>query len=164
LDRLNAFRQPDESVLVVGVSVSSYHDPTRNELRGYDAVTTVRVATRSLDRLSGILDVALAAGATSVQNITWLSDREQTGRREALRLAFGEAQANAEALATAAGLQLGPLLKMSTEPEFGPFARASGINLSEVTVTGYGGVPITPSDIVIRASVQLTWRLVERAR
>ena len=35
-------------------------------------------------------------------------------------------------------------------------------DLEEIRVTGYGTVPIAPRDVVARAMVQATWRLVPR--
>jgi hypothetical protein len=38
------------------------------------------------------------------------------------------------------------------------------MGLQAVTVTGYAGVPLAPQDVIVRASVQVTWRLVAKQR
>jgi hypothetical protein len=122
---------------------------------GYEASAVVRVSLRTLDRLSTILDVAFRTGATGVEDIEFHSDREDAARQDALARAYAKARSNALALAHAAGLQLGSLLRLSTQPEASAF-RAYGYSAS----VGYGGVPISPRDISVSATVTATWRLV----
>lgn len=158
LDTLNAMRQPNESVMVAGVSVYANRDD-EGHVHGYAATATVRVATRTLERLGTIIDAALAGGANNIQDVTWLSDREESARREALAQSFSEARQNAQALADAAGLTLGPILTISTEPARGLYGYAARSALA-VTVSGYASVPLAPQDVIVRASVEGTWRLV----
>lgn len=161
LDTLNSIRQPNESVMVAGVSVHANRDD-KGQVRGYAAIATVRVSTRTLERLGTIIDAALAGGANNIQDVTWLSDREESARREALGQSFAEARQNAQVLADAARLALGPLLTVSTEPTRGLFG--SRMALQSVTVTGHASVPLAPQDVIVRASVEGTWRLVARQR
>jgi uncharacterized protein YggE len=159
LDTLNSIRQPNESVMVAGVSVEANRDD-KGQVHGYAASATVRISTRTLERLGTIIDAALAGGANNIEDVTWLSDREESARREALGRAFAEAHQNAQALADAAGLALGSLLTVSTEQMRGPFGSAYAVQA--VTVTGYASVPLAPQDVIVRASVQATWRLVAK--
>ena len=159
LDTLNSIRQPNESVMVAGVSVAANKDD-KGQLRGYAASATVRISTRTLERLGTIIDAALAGGANNIEDVTWLSDRQESARGEALGRAFVEAHQNAQALADAAGLALGPLLTVSTEPMRSPFGSAYAVQA--VTVTGYASVPLAPQDVIVRAFVQATWRLVAK--
>lgn len=161
LDTLSSIRQPNESVMVAGVSVDATRDDN-GRVRGYAASARIRISTRTLERLGIIIDAALAGGANNIEDVMWLSDREESARREALGRAFSEAQKNAQALADAAGLALGPLQTVSTEPMRGLFGPA--MSVQGVTVGGYAGVPIAPQDVVVRASVQGVWRLVAKQR
>lgn len=159
LDTLNAIRQPNESVMVAGVSVAANRDD-KGQVRGYAASATVRISTRTLERLGTIIDAALAGGANNIEDVTWLSDRQESARGEALGRAFFQAYQNAQALADAAGLALGPLLTVSTELLRSPFGSAYAVQ--GVTVTGYASVPLAPQDVIVRAFVQATWRLVAK--
>ena len=161
LDTLNTIRQANESVMVAGVSVAANRDD-KGQVRGYAAFATVRISTRTLERLGTIIDAALAGGANNIEDVTWLSDREASARREALGRAFAEAHQNAQALAEAAGLTLGQLVTVSTEPMRGAFGSAYA--LQAVTVSGYASVPIAPQDVIVSASVQCAWRLAASQR
>lgn len=160
LDTLNSIRQANESVMVAGVSVDANRDDN-GKVRGYAASATVRISTRTLERLGTIIDAALAGGANNIQDVNWLSDREEPARRDALGQAFAEARQNAQALADAAGLTLGPVLTISTVPTPGLIGYASALTVSS---RGYAGVPLAPQDVIVRASVQSTWRLVAKQR
>ena len=159
VDSLTAVHLPAESIQVVGVAVTANENFERGELLNYEASAVVRVTIRNLDRLGRILDVAFAAGATSLSQIEFESDRATAARRDALAKAFAEAKANAETLARAAAVSLGPLLRVSTDPESSPFR---GYQLESVTVSR--GTSISPEDIVVRARVVTTWRLVKVGR
>ena len=157
MDSLNAMRLPVESIQVVAIAVRPNENLQRRELVGYEASAVVRVSLRTLDRLSAILDVALRAGATGLQDIEFHSERENAARRDALSRAYAEARSNALALAQAAGLQLGPLLRLNTQPDFS--AARNFAMASMPFPMGYGQVPVTPRDILVAATVTASWRL-----
>lgn len=163
LDSLNAIRLPDESIQVVAVSVRPNENTERGEVVGYEASGTVRVALRTLDRLGAILDAALRTGATGIDDVEFHSDRESAVRRDALARAYVEARANAVALAKAAGVELGPLLRLATEPEGGsPFRGYYG--LSSVAFRGSSEMQVAPRDITVTMFVHATWRLTRARR
>jgi len=157
VDALNAMRQPEESVQVVGVSVRPNQNYETGALRNYEAAGQVRVTIRHLDRLGRVLDLALASGATGLSDVDFRADSAEAAQGAALARAFEAARANADAIARAAGATLGPLLRVSTIPESEVPSFGRTVGLSEIRVTG--GVPIAPHDIVVGATVYATWRL-----
>jgi len=147
-----------DSVRLVGLDISSSYDYERGELIGYDAAARVEVRLRNLDRLALILDAAFAAGAmTTRDGVEFKSDRAEAARREALAQAFADARLQAEALAEASGLTLGPLVQVTTQRAMG--YDAPEIGAISVTSTN---TSLTPSDVVVWASVQASWRLRDR--
>jgi uncharacterized protein YggE len=157
LDSLKAIRQPAESVQVVGLSVRPNEDRERARVVDYEAAAIIRITLRSLDRVGTILDVGLRSGATEVQDIEYHSDREEAARDDALAQAYARARSSALALTKAAGITLGPLVRLSTEPDEGlnRFAFAA----EAVNVGGWGSVAVAPKDIEVTARVAATWRL-----
>jgi uncharacterized protein YggE len=155
VDSLSAVRLADESVQVVAVSVRPRENYERGEITGYEASATVRVALRAVDRVAAIIDVALRTGATGVEDIDFLSDREDAARSEVLERAYGRAYNDALALAKAAGMELGPLLRLSTGTDpsmnFAVYAEAQAAFGRQVS--------IAPQDVRVTAAVTGTWRL-----
>lgn len=77
-------------------------------LLGYFVSRQVQVEVRDLDQLGPLLERAVDAGANQVGEPQLDSSRRKDLEREALAKAVKDAQANAEVLARAAGVRLGP--------------------------------------------------------
>ncbi len=155
IDSLRAAPQSADSVLVVAVSVRPNQNYQSGTLVGYTASAIIRVNLHSLDRLGAVLDRALTSGATGVDRIEFHSDHESTARLQALAQAYRNARADAEVLAEAAGVRLGSLAQLSTEPQFGP---VYGLTMNYSGIEG--SVPITPSDVRVTATVHAQWHVV----
>lgn len=113
VDALEGMGFPSDSLSRRRFSVS----PSRNTLQGgaitgYIASANLRVRTGELSRLSEIVETALLAGATDVNQIVFGSTRTDELREEALRLAIIAAERDASILAEARGGRLGELLEV----------------------------------------------------
>jgi len=76
-------------------------------LLGYVVSRQVEVELRDLDQLGALLERAVDAGANQVGDASLDSTRRKELERQAMALAVQDARLNAEALARAAGAQLG---------------------------------------------------------
>lgn len=156
---LHAVRHEQDSVLVTGITVGPNHDFSRGTIVDYGSTTTVRVVVRDLDSLSRFLEVAFASGATSVVDVSFLSERADSARGVALARAFARAEADARALADAAGAELGPVLRVSTdshdEQEFDP-------GLLYLNAPRRSLAMLTPQDVSVAATTMVTWRIRRR--
>jgi uncharacterized protein len=77
------------------------------EIVGYTAVSSVSVRVRDLDRAGAVVDAAVGAGANQISGPALIRSDEDALYRNALREAFADARAKAQALAAAAGVTLG---------------------------------------------------------
>jgi uncharacterized protein YggE len=160
VDTLGTLISTGDSVRVVALGIGPAENFERGEIVGYDAIAQIEVTLRNLDRLPGILDAAFAGGATSnYRGVEFKSDRAGEASRQALIQAFEDARHQAEALAQAADMTLGPLIEITTQPrlmaDFPPRGFQSGVVTSSAA-------SVTPSDVIIRATVQVSWRLQAR--
>jgi uncharacterized protein len=120
---------------------------------GYAAHASVEAKVRAIGRAGPVLDSAVAAGATETSGPTFeRSDRQDVYRR-ALRRAFGDARAKAQALAAEADASLGRVLRMEEgappEPPRPYFERAA---LAAET-------PVEPGTQEVEARVTVTFSL-----
>ncbi len=132
--------------------------PGEQKLVGYRASNTVRVQVDSISRVGATLDAAVAAGANRAMGISYQLRDPDAARRDALRLAVGNARRDAEALAQAAGLPLGPLLQLSTAAE-GPrpmFEMAAARSLAGAATAP---TPVEPGQMEVTATVSAVFRL-----
>jgi len=142
----------------------SYDDKARQQrLDGFRADNTLRVDTHALDQAGSFIDAALGAGATSVSDLQYFPADEAGLRREALGRAVKEAQADATAIAAAAGGTLGPLISISAEPGTGmPMPIRATMAMASVAAPRAQTVVI-PDEIHVSASVSTSWRFLPAA-
>jgi hypothetical protein len=76
---------------------------------GYAAVSSVSVRVRNLDRAGPVVDAAVGAGANQVYGPSLTRSNQDVLYRSALRAAYADARARAQALAEAAGVTLGAM-------------------------------------------------------
>lgn len=125
----------------------------------YVANNSVKVQTKKLNRLGNIIDAALQAGANQVHSMQYdLADRGPA-TREALALAVRNARLQAEAMAAAAGGQLGVLEELTTEAaQFVPVMARAEMAMTAKDVS----TPITPGEVTVTASVRARWRFIPK--
>ena len=81
-------------------------------LIGYEATTTLTVSDLLIDSLGDILTQSVNAGVNNIQSISYLSSNYDESYQEALRLSIEAAKTKAEAMAQAAGCQLGGITQL----------------------------------------------------
>ena len=150
------FRAPNVSTRSFNVAPNWDFGPQGRRQNGYVAQNAVMVRVTDLARIGAIIDAALAKGATGVGELAFASGAADSAERVAVREATTKARAEAEAMASALGGSLGPLVSASTMPDVRGFPRAAmagGMARMENT-------PITPTDIVVMATVVARWQFV----
>jgi uncharacterized protein YggE len=83
-----------------------YRDGRPPTLTGYELANVLEVTVRDLAKLGDVVDVALAAGATSMDGLTFRLADPAPVEREARRLAMADGRSRADVLAAEAGLQI----------------------------------------------------------
>ncbi len=124
-----------------------------SHVKGYVALNQLEVRVDALDKVSQVLDVAGASGATSISGLRFdLKDRA-TVEREALRLAVQDAMARAQAMAAGAGRTLGPITRVEEQRSEGPAPRPF---MALAARADAAQTPISPGETEIRAQVTVT--------
>lgn len=123
--------------------------------KGYLARNVIEVRVDAIDKLGELLDIAVTAGATSVNDIRFdVKDRSKL-EREALRLAVADARARAEAAAAGAGSSIDRVVRIEergvVSPPPMPMLRMAMKEQSQAA-----DVPIATGQLELRANVTLT--------
>jgi uncharacterized protein YggE len=87
-------------------AVRDYSDGSQR-ITGYQLANTVEATIRAIDATGSAVDAALAAGATSLDGLTFRLEDPTDALAEARRLAVADARRRAETLAREAGVALG---------------------------------------------------------
>jgi uncharacterized protein len=167
--RIRALGIPAERVTTVGYTVQPEYnrsrDPNMVEPRviGYVAHNTVRADVWRMDQVGPVIDASLAAGANRLGGLDMYSSREDAVRREALANAVNAARADAEAMATAAGGRLGPLLELTSGGFYRPQPAMMASARAEMAMQA-ANTPIAAGEQTVRANVMARWQFVPGPR
>ena len=134
------------------ISLSPRTSEDGAQIVGYTAISSVSVRVRNLDRAGPVVDAAVGAGANQVYGPSLTRSDQDALYRNALRVAYADARARAQALAEAAGVTLGA---MSATVEGGgsvPMPMAAG-RAEDAKAT------VEPGTQEIQASVSVTFAI-----
>jgi len=155
---------PEEKIRTAGLSLNPVYshpasragqEPEAPRIVGYRASNTVRVQVDDLERVGGVIDAGIAAGANQLNSLSFEIRDDLKQRKQALQLAVQEARAKAEAIAAALNLPLGEVLEVREES--GPVAYPAERRFAAPSAAA--GTPIQPGQILISAAVQVRFRL-----
>lgn len=120
---------------------------------GYSLTNAVAVTVRNLDLLGPAIDAALAAGATSMDGVSFRVADRTSAEQQARVAAMSEAKAKASALATAAGVSITGVSSISETVAPVPYpvyyGAAAGVAKDMATPVQAGTSEITISVAVV---------------
>jgi len=126
------------------------------DIVGYEVRNTVNVIVRDLDRVSEVLDAAMAAGANEVHGPDFFIQHPEAAEDDVRRLAMASARRRAEVLAAVEGKTLGPVRSIVDAESRAPIPRMA---LMAKAVSADVTTPIEAGTERITASVEVVWEL-----
>ena len=135
----------------------------KQTLREYVAVNTLEVRVDAIDRVGELVDLAVNAGGSRVDNLRFDVKRRAELEREALKRAVEAARSRAEAMAAGAGRTLGSVLRISDqpsadEPEPRPMMRMA----MAAPAPAPAPTPVAVGELEVRAHVTVVFALGEK--
>lgn len=161
LASLRAAGVADRDIRTENLNLNPVYDYSRSEqpppLVGYSHANTVVVTVRDLASIAAAIDGALAAGATSLDGLTFRVDDPTEAERAARAAAVEDARAKAETLAAAAGVGITGVQEIAEVAGHGPplpiaFRKAELAAQDAVT-------PVEAGQSEIAVSVSVTFRI-----
>ena len=159
--RLHSLGIPDSSIRTVSFNVN-YVAPepqlplSERPRSGYTVSRQIEVRATNLESVGTIIDQAVAANATDINNVTYSISNERAVYAQALGSAVADAQRQAKAMASAANLRILRIAAMQS----GYFAQPVIMRAAAVRRDG-GPLPvptqISPSNIDVHANVTVTY-------
>lgn len=128
-------------------------------LLGYFVSRQVQVELRNLEQLGTLLERAVDAGANQVSDPVLDSTRRKDLERDAMTRAVQDARQNAETLARAAGVKLGPVRVLSAAP-VGPVMPRYRMAMAMAEASMPPEETFQPGDMKFSASVSAEYDLV----
>lgn len=147
---------PAEAIQTSGYELRPEFDYANNRqtLRGYVARNAIEVRVDELPKLGQVLDVAVAAGATSVSGIRFDIKERGNAEQVALQRAVTDARTQANTAAQAAGMRVERVVRIEVqrEPTMPP-PRPMAMR-AEMAVSAEP--PIAPGELEVRVRVVMT--------
>lgn len=122
----------------------------------YMVDNTVNVTVRDLSVLGKLLDAVVRAGANSINGINFDVLDKTAAITEARKLAIQDAQAQAQELAAAAGVELGNLINLNAYTSSGPtplYDAKGGVGAAA------SNVPVSAGQLLISVDANLTYEI-----
>ncbi|MEX2180600.1 MAG: SIMPL domain-containing protein [Gemmatimonadaceae bacterium] len=164
LDAVRRAGVASEQIRTLAVTVNpEYRYPAeggRPTVIGYQARNTIQVEVHDLTKVSAVIDGAVGRGATNVNGPHLFVEDEAGARREALRRAVQKARLEAQAIAEAADVSLGPVLEITTASGGGEIPRFDQARMMEASQVA--STPIETGLISVTASVTIRIAIVQR--
>jgi hypothetical protein len=160
IDALKAKLGDKGKITTGGYTLDPQYDQRPNAkptIIGYNAQNTVTVHTGALDLVGALIDTAIAAGANRVNSLNFSVKDDTKARTEAIAIATRDANAQADALASALNVKLGKVLKATTVSQERPIpirmGRAMAMSAASVAT------PVEPGEVTVPATVSLIFEI-----
>jgi uncharacterized protein YggE len=121
---------------------------------GYRVSNQVRITVRDIKKLGDLLDQAITLGANQMHRIAYDVSNAETLKDEARKLAMENARRRAQLYATAAGAQLGPVLRIAENA-----AEGGGPIFPKAGRVAMQSVPVEVGTEMLEVEVHVTYAL-----
>lgn len=153
---------PEENINTDYMSIYAIYDYDEDveKVQAYNAGTTLAVKVTDMEIVGKVIDEAFAAGANTLNGISFSSSDTSAAENESLKAAVADARAKAEVLAEAAGLKITGIEIISDgnvysyDNNVGNFSakRMEGAAMD----VGYGTV-VQAAKLIVSAAVSITF-------
>jgi uncharacterized protein len=132
-------------------------DPKQaRSVTGYHAANMVAVRIRDLQQTGAIIDQLVALGSNDIAALAFDLADPSAVENEARAAAVRDALAKAKLYANTAGVELGPILKITDEPA-GNIAPSPRV-FSAAPLAG-ASTPVESGELTFHAAVEMTWNI-----
>ena len=135
------------------------YDEDVEKVRAYNASTTLAVKVTDMDLVGRLIDEAFAAGANTLNGISFSASDTEDARNESLKAAVEEARAKAEVLAEASGMKITGIETISEGSAYSydnSVGNFSAKRMEEATDTGFGTV-VQAAKLIVSVTVSITF-------
>jgi len=163
VDTLKGADVEPKDIQTTDFSVSPIYERKSKEssatfITGYRVSNSVNITVRDIKKLGDVLDKVVQAGANQIGAISFGVAEPEKMKDEARKLAMQNAIGNAKLYAETAGVELGPVIKITESGDYTPrpyrAMRAAAPMMAESAP-----VPVEGGTMSVEAKVQVTWEL-----
>jgi uncharacterized protein YggE len=137
-----------------------YQPPQQYQTRqDFQAHATASVETRDLHKLGELIEAGIRAGADQLNSVQFTLRADAAARNQAIAQAAEDAKGKAAVLAKSMGVQLGDVIRISTNAAVQP-RTIYGASLSQsISVMTARAMPVQPRNVGFTAQVNVTYAI-----
>lgn len=129
---------------------------------GYSVTNVISIKTTDLERVSRIVDTAMAAGANTIHALRFTLRDDRSVRAQALRQAVEDARGQADVIAATLGVKVGRVRSVEAERFVVPVGRIEGFAaMSALAAPQRPPTPVELGTVDVRASARVTFDVGE---
>lgn len=151
----------DKDIQTTTLSLQPQYDYSGNtnppRLVGYQLSNAIAVTVRDLDKLGDAIDGALAAGATSLDGVSFRVADQAAAEQQARQAAIDEAKAKAKTLADAAGISISGVASISETVAPVPYPVYYGFNAAGAPAAKDVQTPVAPGSTEVTVTVAVVY-------
>ena len=151
--RIKQLGVPDKDLSTSGYWVGPVYDNNGQSIHGYRASEQLQVKWHNVDSVGATLDTIVQQGGATNLSVSFGLNNPKAAQAEARALAIADARSKAQAMASAAGVQLGGVIRVSdTASNYrspNPYSYATGAG-DKLAVTQ---VPLGELDVQVTVEV-----------
>lgn len=166
LDRIKALGVPENEISTVELFISPVYGNSETSssqrnpepvIQGYRAGNVVRVRVDDLRLIGKVVDAGLGAGANRIEGISFSLQDDCEARRQALRLAAGEAKNKALTIARAMEVQV---IGVRTVSESGVNLIRPRMEFGNSLTAAYKATPVQSGQVQVEATLTVSYDIV----
>jgi uncharacterized protein YggE len=161
IDKLESLIGKEDKISTTGYNLSpvyQYDEKTRRSvLTGYRVLNQVEIETSRLNDIGKLIDSAIQSGANRVESIRFDTHKKNDYKKQALVKAVDEAREIAKIVASASGVKLVKIIRISPSYE-SPIPLYKELSLVRGTPSEIK-TPIEPGEVTIQAAVSILFEI-----
>lgn len=122
---------------------------------GYRAENLITIESARLEQLGALIDAAVQAGASRLEGVSFTRKDDLAARQQALQAAADRARRQAETLARALGVRLGPVVQVRE----GAGVLPTPMLRETALLRADAGTPVLPGQVTVAADVTVRYEI-----
>ncbi len=151
----------EENINTDFINIYAVYDYSEDQeqIAAYNANSTLAIKVTDMDNVGSFIDICFAAGANTLNGITFSASDTAEAETEAMRIAVADATARAEVLAEAAGLKIKGIEVISEGGVYSYTNTAGNYDkgLIEEATAAVGETVVQSAKLIVSASVNITF-------
>jgi uncharacterized protein YggE len=150
--RIKAFGVPDKDINTSGYSIGPNYVQPDNSINGYRAYEQLVLKWHTVDNVGKALDALVQEGGATQINVGFTLADPKAAQAEARSLAIADARSRAQAMASAAGVKLGSVLRV-TDVTVSGYPMSANLDFKGAAPAASTQVPVGQLDVQVSVEV-----------